>query len=63
MGYDTGVLNVALPYIGGPDQLNLNACPDGLVARSLLFGAALGAVFGGRMSDFNGRRKNFCGGR
>ncbi|WP_263490114.1 MFS transporter [Bacillus subtilis] len=57
-GYDTGVLNGALPYMGEPDQLNLNAFTEGLVTSSLLFGAALGAVFGGRMSDFNGRRKN-----
>lgn len=59
-GYDTGVLNGALPYMGEPDQLNLNAFTEGLVTSSLLFGAALGAVFGGRMSDFNGRRKIFC---
>ncbi|MGV4321615.1 sugar porter family MFS transporter [Bacillus mojavensis] len=57
-GYDTGVLNGALPYMGEPDQLNLNAITEGLVTSSLLFGAALGAVLGGRMSDFNGRRKN-----
>lgn len=57
-GYDTGVLNGALPYMGEPDQLNLNAFTEGLVTSSLLFGAALGAVLGGRMSDFNGRRKN-----
>lgn len=44
--------------MGEPDQLNLNAFTEGLVTSSLLFGAALGAVFGGRMSDFNGRRKN-----
>ncbi|QNH39321.1 sugar porter family MFS transporter [Bacillus sp. PAMC26543] len=57
-GYDTGVLNGALPYMGEPDQLNLNAFTEGLVTSSLLLGAALGAVLGGRMSDFNGRRKN-----
>lgn len=28
-GYDTGVLNGALPYMGEPDQLNLNAFTEG----------------------------------
>jgi major inositol transporter-like SP family MFS transporter len=57
-GYDTGVINGALPYMSQADQLNLNAYTEGLVASSLLFGAALGAVVGGISSDKNGRRKN-----
>ncbi|MFN2746771.1 sugar porter family MFS transporter [Bacillus sp. z60-18] len=57
-GYDTGVINGALPYMAEPDQLNLTALTEGLVASSLLLGAALGAVFGGRLSDYVGRRKN-----
>ncbi|ASB90880.1 sugar porter family MFS transporter [Bacillus sonorensis] len=57
-GYDTGVVNGALPYMAEKDQLNLNAFTEGLVASSLLLGAALGAVFGGRLSDYVGRRKN-----
>ncbi|MDM8101043.1 MULTISPECIES: sugar porter family MFS transporter [Oceanobacillus] len=55
-GYDTGVVNGALPFMA--ESLDLNSFTQGLVASALLLGAAVGAVTGGRLADYLGRRKN-----
>ena len=57
-GYDTGVVNGALPFMAAPDQLNLDPLQEGMVVSALLVGAAVGSFCGGRLSDFQGRKKN-----
>ncbi len=53
-GFDTGVINGAL--LSMKTDLGLTVAQEGLVSSSLLLGAALGGLLGGRMSDRRGRR-------
>ncbi len=55
-GYDTGVVNGALPFMAQPDQLNLTPVLEGAVVGAIALGAALGCL-GGRLADAVGRRK------
>jgi sugar porter (SP) family MFS transporter len=54
-GYDTGVINGALEPM--KTDLGLTTYTEGLVTATLLLGAAVGALIGGRMNDSLGRKK------
>ncbi len=54
-GYDTGVINGALEPMKA--ELGLTPLSEGLVTATLLIGAAVGALLGGRMNDSIGRKK------
>ena len=56
-GYDTGVISGALLYM--KDDLHLSSFGEATVVSSLLFpGAAVGALFGGRVADRIGRKRS-----
>jgi major inositol transporter-like SP family MFS transporter len=60
-GYDTGVISGALLYMR--KDLNLSSLAEGVVVSSLLFGAAFGALLGGKVADALGRKGSLqlCG--
>ncbi|HJV13241.1 MAG TPA: sugar porter family MFS transporter [Propionibacteriaceae bacterium] len=59
-GYDTGVISGALPFL--KEDLNLSDLQEATVVSSLLFGAMIGALIGGKLSDALGRKGalRFC---
>jgi MFS transporter, SP family, major inositol transporter len=58
--YDTGVISGALPFL--TEDLSLSSVQEATVVSSLLFGAMIGALIGGKLSDVLGRKGGlrFC---
>lgn len=54
-GYDTGVMSGALLFVS--PEFGMTPAQEGLVTSMLLVGAAIGALFGGRIADWLGRRR------
>lgn len=59
-GYSTGILAGILPFLAmsrAAGGLGLGSTGQGVLAASLILGAAVGSTVGGRLSDAIGRRK------
>lgn len=56
-GVDTGVINGAIPYMAAKNQLNLTPAQEGLVTSGITLGAAVGALFVGKLADRFGRKR------
>ena len=54
-GYDTGVISGAIIFIR--EDFHLSGGMEEVVVSSVLIGAVLGSLVGGRLSDIFGRRK------
>lgn len=54
-GYDTGVISGAILFIA--HEFDLSAFSNGLVVSAVLFGAFLGALISGHISDWLGRKR------
>lgn len=55
-GYDTGVISGALPFM--KEDLGLSEVQEATVVSSLLFGAMLGSLIGGKLADAIGRKRS-----
>lgn len=55
-GFDLGVTNGSLIFMGLPGQLNLTPMDEGLVTGSLILGAVFGSLVAGSLADKYGRR-------
>ena len=54
-GYDTGIISGAILYI--KEQYTLSIFEEELIISILSLGAVFGAIFGGNISDYYGRKK------